>query len=152
MPRILVLAFLAALTARAQAPITIKLGTLAPQKSKWHDLLVQMGEDWKTASGGKVELVIYAGGEQGDEPTMIDKMRIKKLQAVAMSGAGLGDIEPAVNALQVPMLIQSYPELDYVRDSMAAELERRIARKGFVVLNWGDTGWIHYFTKKPVMH
>lgn len=153
MPRILVLAFLVAESiASAQAPITIRMGTLAPQKSKWYDLLAQMGEEWKTASGGKVELVIYPGGEQGDEPTMIDKMRIRKLQAVALSGAGLGDIEPGVNALQVPMLIQSNAELDYVRDSLAPELERRIARKGFVVLNWGDAGWIYYFTKKPITH
>ena len=153
MPRLFLSLFaLVATLAAAQPTITIRMGTLAPKKSKWHELLLQMGEEWKTLSGGKVELVIYAGGEQGDEPTMVDKMRIKKLQAVAMSGAGLSDIEGGVNALQVPMMIQSYPELDYVRERMAPELEKRLAKKGFIVLNWGDTGWVHYFTKKPITH
>ena len=24
-----------------------------------------------------------------------------------------------------------------------------LERKGFIVLNWGDAGWIHFFTKRP---
>src|ERR1700704_1859267 len=103
----------------------IWMGTLAPKNSRWHQILLDMGEQWKKVSDGKVELKIYPGGEQGDEPSMIQKMRIKKLQSVAISGAGLADIEAGVNALQTPMLIQSYEELDYVRDRIAPELEKR---------------------------
>ena len=66
----------------------IRLGTLVPKGSRWHEILLNMGEEWKKASGGKIELKIYPGGEQGDEPEMVQKLRIKKLQAVALSGAG----------------------------------------------------------------
>ena len=78
--------FAAALSAQTTV---IRLGTLVPKGSRWHEILLKMGEEWKTASGGKIELKIYPGGEQGDEPEMVAKLRIKKLQGVALSGAGL---------------------------------------------------------------
>jgi TRAP-type C4-dicarboxylate transport system substrate-binding protein len=149
----MVLALLVAAAGQAMAQvapeIVLRLGTLAPRASRWNEIFIKLGDQLKEISGGKVELKIFSGGEQGDEPTMIQKMRIKKLQAVAISGAGLSEIEPGVNALQVPMMYRSYEELDYVRERLAPELEKRIASKGFLVLAWGDTGWVHFFTKQP---
>ena len=39
----------------------------------------------------------------------------------------------------------------YVREKLAPDLERRLAEKGFVVLFWGDGGWVRLFTKNPGM-
>jgi TRAP-type C4-dicarboxylate transport system substrate-binding protein len=125
------------------------MGTVAPDGSPWHQILQQMGQDWRHISGGQVELRIYPGGVLGDEPDMIQKMRIGQLQAVALSGSGLSRLEPAVACLQIPLLIDSYEELDYVRDRIAPRLEQAIEQKGYVVLNWGDAGWVHFFTKTP---
>src|SRR5690348_15774564 len=94
----------------------IKMGTLAPEGSPWHQTLQSMGERWRKISGGKLKLVIYAGGVLGDEPDMVNKMRIAQIHAVALSGAGMSGIEPGVMALQIPMMFASYEELDYVRD------------------------------------
>jgi len=123
------LCFLLSLSLPAQTTL-VRLGTLVPKGSRWDEILMNMGQEWSKASGGKIELKIYPGGEQGDEPEMVQKLRIKKLQAVALSGAGLSGIDPDVAALQIPMMLSSYEELDYV-------------------LNWGDAGWIHFFTKQP---
>jgi TRAP-type C4-dicarboxylate transport system substrate-binding protein len=150
MARLLILLLLATATLPAQT--IIRLGTLVPQKSRWHEILLNMGEEWKKASGGKIELKIYPGGEQGDEPEMVQKVRIKGLQAVAISGAGLSGIDGAVSALQIPMMLDSWDELDYVRDHISPRLEKGLAQRGFIVLNWGDAGSVHFFTKKPVSH
>jgi len=131
---------------------TIRMGTLVPKGSRWHEILQAMGDEWKKESGETVELKIYPGGEQGDEPEMVQKMRIKKLQAVAISGEGLSGIDPSVSALQVPMLLDSYEELDYVRDRISPRLERELAQRGFILLNWADVGWVHFFTKQPAVH
>jgi len=147
----LVAAFLIASFA-LPAQTIIRLGTLVPKGSRWHDILLEMGEEWKKASGGKIELRIYPGGEQGDEPEMVQKLRIKKLQAVAISGAGLSGIEPGVSALQIPLMLNSWEELDYVRDHISARLEKGMAQRGFIVLNWGDAGSVHFFTKTPASH
>ena len=150
MVRSLLLLIVVAVALPAQT--IIRLGTLVPKGSSWHQILLNMGEEWKQASGGKIELKIYPGGEQGDEPEMVQKLRIKKLQAVALSGAGLSGIDAAVSALQVPMMLSSYEELDYVRDRISDRLEKGLAQRGFVVLNWGDAGWIYFFTKQPAAH
>ena len=47
------------------------------------------------------------------------------------------------------MMLSSYEELDYVRDRISDRLEKGLAQRGFIVLNWGDAGWIHFFTKQP---
>lgn len=133
----------------AAQPVLIKMGTVAPEGSPWHQILQQMGQQWQKISGGKVTLRIYPGGVLGDEPDMITKMRIGQLQAVALSGSGLSRLEPAVACLQIPMMIESYEELDYVRDRIAPRLEKLLDEKGYVVLNWGDAGWVHFFTKTP---
>ena len=150
MVRILVLLLFSCWLLPAQT--MIRLGTLVPKGSRWHEILLNMGEEWKKASGGKVILKIYPGGEQGDEPEMVQKVRIKKLQAVALSGAGLSGIDAAVSALQIPMMLSSYEELDYVRDHISPRLEKGLAQRGFIVLNWGDAGWVHFFTKQPALH
>ena len=45
----------------AAQTVTVKLGTMAPDGSAWHNLIKQMGEEWTKTSGGKVKLKVYAG-------------------------------------------------------------------------------------------
>jgi TRAP-type transport system periplasmic protein len=130
---------------------TIKLGTLAPEGSPWHNILRDMAESWKTATGGTVQFRIYSGGVAGDEPDMVRKIRVGQLHAAALSGAGLSAIAPEIQALQMPMMLTSSEELDYVRDRLAPKLEAILEAKGFKVLNWGDAGWVQFFAQKPVV-
>jgi TRAP-type C4-dicarboxylate transport system substrate-binding protein len=149
--RVVLGAVLLALAPPATSQIVkIKMGTLAPEGSPWHDVLVQMREEWRELSGGKVDLRIYPGGVLGDEKDMIRRTRIGQLHAVAITGSGLATIEPAVSALQVPLMFDSYEELDYVRDRLAPKLESLLEEKGFKVLNWGDAGWVHFFGNQPI--
>jgi TRAP-type transport system periplasmic protein len=151
-----VLGFAAALAsipaALAQAPVTVKMGTVAPDGSSWHQIFKEMGEKWRQAPGGGVTLRIYPGSVLGDEPDMVRKMRVGQIQAAALTAAGLAEIDDAVAALQIPMMFRSYDELDHVREKVRSALEKRLDAKGFVVLNWGDAGWVMFFTKEPVLH
>ena len=133
------------------APIVVKLATLAPEGSLWHLIAKDMGERWRQASDGQVVVRIFAGGIAGDEGDVVRKMRIGQLQAAAVTSGAFHDIDPAAMALMIPMLYDSYAELDYVRDRLAPELEARMAARGFVVLNWGDAGWVHFFSQRPVV-
>ncbi|MBI5396961.1 MAG: TRAP transporter substrate-binding protein DctP [Verrucomicrobia bacterium] len=136
--------------ARAQN-VVIKLATLAPEGSSWHLILKEMGEEWKKVSNGRVTLKIYPGGVVGDEAEMVSKMRLGTIHAAAVTGTGLSEIDRGVQALQVPMLYRSDAELDHVRARMTPTLEKRLGEKGFVVLTWGEAGWVHFFTKSPVV-
>lgn len=146
---VLFLAVLAGPPAVAQE-VVVKMATLAPKGSAWHLILQEMGEKWKTVSGGRVTVTLYPGGVAGDDEDVVRKIRLGTLNAGLLTSIGLGDIDRTVLALQVPMMYESYEELDYVRDKMSANLEKIFEQKGFVVLNWTDAGWVHFFAKSPV--
>jgi TRAP-type C4-dicarboxylate transport system substrate-binding protein len=133
------------------APMVVKMATLAPEGSSWFRVLQDMGEEWRKASNGTVTLRIYPGGVAGDEDAMIRKMRIGQIQAAAITGIGLAYLEPSFYALHIPMMYASDEEFDFVRDRYAPVLERKMEEKGFIVLNWGDAGWVHFFSKTPVV-
>jgi TRAP-type C4-dicarboxylate transport system substrate-binding protein len=133
----------------APSQTLIRMGTLAPKGSRWEQILLEMGAKWKQATNGRLTLRLYAGGEQGDEPEMVQKMRIRKLQSVALSGAGLSGIDASVSALQIPLMFNSYEELDYVRDKISPRLEKLLAARGYIVLNWADAGWVRFFSREP---
>jgi TRAP-type C4-dicarboxylate transport system substrate-binding protein len=148
----LVLAALVAVlaqAARAQAPVTLKLGTLAPQGSTWHDLLKEMGQRWEQVSGGQVKLRIYAGGAQGSEGDMVRKMGIGQLQAAAISNVGMHDVIPEPQVFSVPFLIDDEAQLECVFDKVRPRVEEALAKRNLVALQWSRVGGVHLFCAEP---
>src|SRR5712692_1580017 len=138
--------------APAHGQTKIRLATLLPQGSSQYQALEAMGQEWRTASNGKVTLTIYAGGTMGSEEEMVRRMRVGQIQAATLSVGGLSEIDPALGALQkIPMVYRSLDELEYVRAKMEPELERRLNDKGFVVIFWADAGWVHIFSRQPAL-
>lgn len=131
--------------------VRIKLGTLAPEGSPWFDGVNRIGARWKEASNGQVRLKIYPGGVAGNEADMLRKMRIGLLHSATVTGIGLSQITSDTLALQIPMMIRSYDELDYLREKVGPRIKEKLREAGFVVLHWGDAGWVHFFSKKPAV-
>jgi TRAP-type C4-dicarboxylate transport system substrate-binding protein len=136
----------------AGSPMRVRLGTLAPRGSSYAKHLVAMGEQWRQAPGGGVLLTVYPDGVMGSEADMVRRMRLGQLQAGMLTATGLAEIEPAVTGLQyMPMMFRSLEEVDYIGARLQPMLEKRLEEKGFVVLFWGDTGWVRFFSKQPVI-
>ena len=130
----------------------LRIGTLAPKNSLYHRQLMGLGEAWRKAQGGGKYLV-YPDGSQGGETDMVRRMRIGQLQGALMSVTGLREIEPSIAALQaMPLMFRSWEEVDYVREKMRPAMEQKFLAQGFVVLAWGDAGWVRFFSKKPARH
>jgi len=110
-----------------------------------------MAAEWNQATGGRVSLTVFGGGSQGDEPTVLRKMRLDALQAASLTGVGLGTIDASFNVFDVPFFFESYDELNEVTEKLTPEISKRIEAKGFVLLNWGHGGWTQLFTKKPIV-
>ncbi|HUG54891.1 MAG TPA: TRAP transporter substrate-binding protein DctP [Vicinamibacteria bacterium] len=144
-----VLALAPAAPAAAQ-PVLVKMATLVPDGSSWHLILKQTADRWKTLSNGRVNVRLYAGGVAGDDPDVVRKMRLGTLNAGVLTSVGMAEVDESVYALGVPMMYESYDELYYVLEKMRPRLEASLESKGFVVLNWADGGWVHFFTQKPV--
>ncbi len=139
------------LATAANAETVIKFGTFAPVGSAYHDILLDLQADWREISGGEVELRLYAGGVAGDERDMVRKMRIGQLHAATLTSGGLPDIDPDFRALQVPMMFDDIAEFDHVMRRMRRTLDGLLAKRGFRGLGWADAGWLHFFSRAPIV-
>ena len=128
----------------------LKIGSLVPKNSLYHRELMQVGEAWKKSQTGSPKFNVFTDGSQGGEAEMVRRMRIGQLQAALLSVVGLREIEPSIAALQnLPLAFRSWEELDYVREKMRPSMEKKFLEKGYIVLAWGDAGWVRFFSKNP---
>lgn len=136
--------------ATAQAPVTIKMATLVPENSSWFLVLKEVADKWNKASGGKVRVILYPGGRQGDDPDVVRKMNLGTLNAGVLTSVGVAEIDKSVYALGIPMAFNDYDEVYAVLEKYRPRLEGSLEAKGFIVLNWADGGWVQFFAKSPV--
>lgn len=144
---LLALALSQVLVAQSSA---IKLATVVPDGSVWDKSLKQMGVDWKTATGDRVALTVFSGGSQGDESTVLRKIRLNALQGASLTVVGLSAIDWSFNVFNIPFFFQSYDELNAVIEKLTPTLKQRVEQKGFVLVHWGHGGWLQVFSKQPV--
>ena len=134
----------------AEDPILIRMPTAMPENSAWAIILKEMAAQWTKVSNGRVQVRLYFGGSRGDDPTVVGDMRTRALNAAVLSSVGLAELDRTVYAMSIPMAYDSYDEAYAVLEKMRPRLEATLDAKGFVVLNWADAGWVHFFTKSPV--
>lgn len=132
--------------------LTIKIGSVAPDKSPWDKAIEKIGREWKKISNGKIQIKVFAGGIAGDEADMIRKMRIGQLGGAALTNMGITHIYRDAYVLNTPLLITTDKELDYVFAKMKPVFEKGIEKQGFKVVIWSLTGWLNFFTKKKVLY
>lgn len=131
------------------APVTIKLGTLAPANSAWHEALKDMAARWEEASGGQVRLRVYAGGAQGDESDMVRKLGIGQLQAAAITNVGMRDLVTEPQTFSTPLLFQDDRELECAFERVRPRVEAAFERRGYAVLQWSRIGTASFFCDAP---
>ncbi len=131
---------------------SLRIGSLVPKNSLYHRQLLDIADSWRTAQGSGAKYLVYPDGSQGGEAEMARRMRIGQLQGALLSVVGLREIEPSIAALQsMPLLFRSWEEVDYVREKMRPAMEKKFLDKGFVVLAWGDAGWVRFFSKEAAV-
>ncbi|PWU15371.1 MAG: C4-dicarboxylate ABC transporter substrate-binding protein [Verrucomicrobia bacterium] len=128
-------------------PLQIDLATILPRGLGQDFVLRKLEQDWGKASGGQVILRHSPGARRDGESGIVKKLRSRNYQAAVLSATGLSDIEPDVAALQnMPLVFQSWDEVDFVREKIRGELEDKLKAKGYVTLFWADTGWVNFFS------
>ena len=133
----------------AQAPINIRLATLAPDNSPWTSALRSMGTAWETLTDRRVRLTVYAGTIPS-ESSAIARMAVGGLQAATLMVAGLAEIDEAFNIFGVPFFFESDAELAHVQQKLTPLIQERLRARRYHLINWGNAGWIQLFSKKPI--
>jgi len=127
--------------------ITLRIATQMPNGTVWMDALADVQKDVKEESRGRVELQYFAGGTQGDEKAVLERMGVGILHGGLFSGIGLGEALPELLVLELPFVYRDRAELEAVRAALEADFGARLERRGLVLLGWADFGEGHIFSK-----
>lgn len=145
---ILTLLFISSLTYGRK--VIVKMATLAPKGTEWHGMLVELGQEWKAITRGKVQLKIYPGGIIGDERDMVRKMRIGQIHAAAITAEGLSEITPEFGGFFVPLAYQSSEDVQKVTEVLKPSFDQGLMEKGFKMLNLSEVGWVYWFSTELI--
>ncbi len=137
---------------RLQAAVEIKIGSVAPERSPWHNALLKLARDWEKITGGQVKVRVYPGGIVGSELDMVRKVRLGVLQGAVLTNMGMMQIEKSVLVLNLPFLFSSDEEFSYVFQGLRPTFEARVEEKGFKVIHWTQSGWVYLYSKGPVLN
>lgn len=130
-------------------PVVLKLATMAPAGSAWHQRLRELSERWSERSGGQVKLRIFPGGVQGGEGDMLRKIGIGQLDAASVTNVGLHDVAPEPQAVTVPLLFRDGRELAQVFARVQPRIDEALLAKGLVPLHWAQVGQVRFFCARP---
>jgi len=81
---------------------------------------------------------------------MLRKIKLGQLKGAGLSGLGLGKIIPEVRVMELPLLLQSYSEADYLVKVMTPGFEKLFEERGYKLLGWAEQGFIYVFTNKEI--
>ncbi|OGQ08173.1 MAG: hypothetical protein A3G32_08515 [Deltaproteobacteria bacterium RIFCSPLOWO2_12_FULL_40_28] len=129
---------------------TLKLATLAPEGTGMYKGLVAVQTKIKAQTQGCVDVQLYGGGSAGDEKDVVRKMRIGQLHGAALTGVGLGQIEPEIRVLELPFLFKDYAKVDSTYGQLKPYFEQKLNEKGFQLLGWAEVGFVQIFSNKPI--
>jgi TRAP-type C4-dicarboxylate transport system substrate-binding protein len=137
--------------AQADGKTVIRYATIAPGGSSFGKILKAWGRTLSKETEGRVELRYYSGGSQGDERDFVRKMRVGQMDAAGLTTIGLGIIVRPVLVLAAPGIIETYEQLDRVREKMDERFAKMFEDAGFVLLNWSDAGGGRIMSTMPIL-
>lgn len=140
-------ALFVAAPAAAKPEHKLRVATLAPKNSAWGKVFKVWQKAVDQKSKGRLELEVFYNAVQGNEDSMVGKMKTGQLDGAALTSVGLSRIHKDVLVLQLPGVVDSWSALDKVRAAVGPELEARFAKEGFRILSWGDVGLVRQMSK-----
>jgi tripartite ATP-independent transporter DctP family solute receptor len=161
MYRRLNLAALAALAAVAMSPLAqaqnkpvIKVGWTTSDGAQ--DPYATGARAFKSAvereTRGSVEVQLFPNRQLGDERQMLEGMRFGTVDAGVITNAVIAQVEPGFSVNDLPFLFANEDQAHKVLDgAVGAELAKRLAAKGIVVLGYMEGGFRNMINnKRPV--
>ncbi len=135
----------------ARAQTVIRVGTVAPEGSRFAKDLRAMTKEIERLSNDQVSFKWFMGARVGDEKAMAATLMDPdgKLEGVAFTGIGLPYLVPEMKVWIYPGLFQNYEEIDYLENRYKDEFVKYFEREGLVMLTWAEAGfnYIHSSTR-----
>ena len=120
---------------------TFKIATTAPDGSFWMKQMRVGAKEVKKETNGRVKFKFYPGGVMGSEEVALKKIRIRQLQGAAVSNGSLADFYPDSQIYALPMLFNSFEEVDYVRKLIDKNIIKGLENAGMISFGLSEGGF-----------
>lgn len=130
---------------------TLKIATLAPAGTTWMKEMKKGASEINKKTEGRVKLKFYPGGVMGNEKSVHRKIKIGQLHGGAFTSGGLSHVYPEIQTLSLPMLFDTFEEVDYVRSRVDAQLKHNIEENGFVLLGISEGGFARILSQSRLI-
>lgn len=136
----------------ASAEVTLRLGHATFESHPFHDAAVRFRDAVAARSNGEIEIQIFPSRQLGGVKELTEGVQFGTVDMTVNSSSAYADLAPAVDALQLPWLIESYEHLAALAVTEEAQaLTGKLADSGIVALGIFDGGQRHFLTiDKPI--
>ena len=129
---------------------TYKIATISPDGLSWMQKLRKGVKQIDTLTDGRVKFKIYPGGVQGDDATVLRKMRIGQLHGGALAAGALTRFYPDLQIYNLPLQFRDYEEVDHIRGEMDDMIATGLEASGITTFAFTETGFAYLMTQEPV--
>lgn len=148
LPGILMLAVMA--LPQSVVAKTYKIATVSPDGLAWMKDLRAGAKEIEQRTEGRVKFKIYPGGVQGDDFTVLRKMRIGQLHGGVVASSSLTRFYPDLQVYSLPLQFRDNEEVDFVREKMDAMIQKGLADNGIETFHLTETGFAYLLSQRPV--
>ena len=129
---------------------TYKIATISPDGLSWMKKLRAGVKEISARTEGRVKFKIYPGGVQGDDATVLRKMRIGQLHGGAVAAGSLTRFYPDLQIYNLPLQFKSNEEVHHIRGQMDSMIADGLKEAGIVTFSFTETGFAYLLSKEPV--
>jgi len=129
---------------------TFKIATISPDGLGWMKKLRAGAKEIETRTDGRVKFKIYPGGVQGDDATVLRKMRIGQLHGGVVAAGSLTRFYPDLQVYNLPLQFRDTDEVEYVREEMDQMIVDGLGNAGIVSFHLTETGFAYLLSQEPV--
>jgi TRAP-type C4-dicarboxylate transport system substrate-binding protein len=128
--------------------VELKIATVAPDGSFWMTEAKNAADEISQRTDNRVSFRFYPGGTMGDDAAVLRKMRIGQLHGGVFLAGSLAPMVPDLNIYTLPLLFDSYPEVDAVRAVIDPKLIAALGAEGYHSFGLIEGGFAYLYTTK----
>ncbi len=129
---------------------TLKIATISPDGLSWMKKFRASTRQIEELTEGRVKFKIYPGGVQGDDATVLRKMRIGQLHGGVLAAGSLTHFYPDLQIYNLPLQFRSNAEVDYIRQEMDQMIADGLEASSVLTFAFIETGFAYLMSKDPV--
>ena len=127
-----------------------KIATISPDGLGWMSKFRVGLERIEAETNKRITFKIYPGGVQGDDATVLRKMRIRQLNGGVFAAGSLTRFFPDLQVYNLPLQFRSYEEVDFVRARMDSYISDGLQKAGIKTFAFTETGFAYLLANEPV--